>query len=53
MDQAEDQVLFRRVKMLTLLLIGPTLHPGASYAKADSRPDGHGCLICIDISSDT
>ena len=41
MDQAEEQALFRRVKMLTLLLISPMPHPGASYAKANSQPDGH------------
>lgn len=53
MEQAEEQALFRWVKMLRLLLSGPTPHPGAGAAKADSRPDGHDCLICTDISSDT
>lgn len=42
MAQAEEQVLFRQVKMLLLLLISPMPRPGASYATADLRPDGHG-----------
>lgn len=53
MEQAEEQALCRQVKMLTFLLMSPTPRPGASYAEADSWPDGHDRLICSDSSSDT